>query len=757
MPTRSQRHLVAVGREASNGQGVDYDPGVITSFTAVGGLGNAKFSVTPGAGCDRVNVYRVPAGGTLDKAVHPMIPSFCTPNLPMTFYDGDPDVVNIAAGTAQVGRQWMPGAVAPGFTDNFNRANANLEASAVSSGGGSWSHDGRFAGAGVIDTNVLRSNVGDNFGSAYKTPDVGSLDHYCQYKVADITSSPAPFVCCRLIDVWNYIGIRNGPTSTEVYARVAGTFIAQYLGAASAIGDIIRLACVGSTWVVSRNGAILASGTIPPELLARGGTGVVMRSLLTNKFEDVEFGKVDKYTHGATNLENRVMTSLDGINWAGGTVPTDASPQQWSAVCWAPELNLFCAVATSGGTPTTMRAMTSPDGINWTIRTSVALSFRGMCWGGPAGAKLFVAVSSGALTNNIATSPDGITWTARTKANTTPLYGVCWSQELGLFCAVANSGALGKRAWTSPDGINWTERDTPVDNAWTYVCWSPELSLFVAVANAGSGTLDRVMTSPNGINWTIRTTPAGDHAWQAVTWGGPAGAKLFVAVAWSGSPTTNRIMTSPDGINWTTRTNPSGNALNSVLWVPELAKFITVAFSGATTVPRVQTSPDGINWTARLNAPTTPTWQSVAWSPTLGRLVAVALANGITYEKLWWSGAGAKAGETWRFAATVSDGTTLGTSNAIQTTFGNPDWEPATLTNSFGNATRRRIWSPTQDEDWVGFSVSTDAAVALSALAIFKENYKCAPQGTWDYYPFPATRSGVEGPGLPVVAGVVII
>jgi hypothetical protein len=61
------------------------------------------------------------------------------------------------------------------------------------------------------------------------------------------------------------------------------------------------------------------------------------------------------------------------------------------------------------------------------------------------------------------------------------------------------------------------------------------------------------------------------------------------------------------------------------------------------------------------------------------------------------------------------------------------------------------------DEDWVGFAVSTDAAVALSQCAIFKDSYKCAPQGIWDYYPFPATRSGVEGPGLPVVAGVVII
>jgi hypothetical protein len=69
-------------------------------------------------------------------------------------------------------------------------------------------------------------------------------------------------------------------------------------------------------------------------------------------------------------------------------------------VCWAPELGLFCAVASSG---TGNRVMTSPDGIVWTVRASAADN----------------------------------SW-----------YDLCWASELGLFCAVAFSGT-GNRAMTS--------------------------------------------------------------------------------------------------------------------------------------------------------------------------------------------------------------------------------------------------------------------------------------------------------------------
>jgi len=83
-------------------------------------------------------------------------------------------------------------------------------------------------------------------------------------------------------------------------------------------------------------------------------------------------------------------------------------------------------------------------------------------------------------------------WTIRTSAVDNDWLSVCWSPELGLFCAVASTGT-GNRVMTSPDGITWTIRTSAADNEWYFVCWSPELGLFCAVADSGTG--NRVMTS----------------------------------------------------------------------------------------------------------------------------------------------------------------------------------------------------------------------------------------------------------------------
>ena len=104
------------------------------------------------------------------------------------------------------------------------------------------------------------------------------------------------------------------------------------------------------------------------------------------------------------------------------------------------------------------------------------------------------------LSNKITAS-----WTERTHATANSWFGVCWSPELGLFCAVAG-GTVGTRVMTSPDGINWTSRtEATGTKTWVSVCWSPALGLFCAVAS--NSATDSVMTSPDGINWTFRTTP----------------------------------------------------------------------------------------------------------------------------------------------------------------------------------------------------------------------------------------------------------
>ena len=83
-------------------------------------------------------------------------------------------------------------------------------------------------------------------------------------------------------------------------------------------------------------------------------------------------------------------------------------------------------------------------------------------------------------------------WTARTSATNNAWFSVCWSSELGIFCAVSWNGT-GNRVMTSPDGITWTVRTSAVDNAWHSVCWSSELGIFCSVADSGTG--NRVMTN----------------------------------------------------------------------------------------------------------------------------------------------------------------------------------------------------------------------------------------------------------------------
>lgn len=265
-----------------------------------------------------------------------------------------------------------------------------------------------------------------------------------------------------------------------------------------------------------------------------------------------------------------------------------------------------------------------------TTPTDVGTAFTSVCWSPELG--LFCAVAWNGTTK-VATSPDGINWTTRTIPGSSANWeSICWSPGLHLFVAVANSAAAPDDlalVMTSPDGINWTRR-TPSNTAlpWYDVCWSAELGIFVAVCSS-IYTTTSVMTSPDGINWTLRTTPVANY-WMSICWAASIG--LFCAVAYNGNfVNTDKIMTSPDGINWTIRTSATKNELTAVCWSPELNLFVIIDDYSELGIPNhVQTSPDGINWTARTSAGdqydngTWFEWWNICWSKEQGVFVAVA-------------------------------------------------------------------------------------------------------------------------------------
>ncbi len=93
---------------------------------------------------------------------------------------------------------------------------------------------------------------------------------------------------------------------------------------------------------------------------------------------------------------------------------------------------------------------------------------------------------------------------------------MCWSDKLGMYCAVSSDDATADAVMTSTNGIDWTVRTTPAGNRWVNVCWNPGVQAFVAISY--NGTSNQVMSSPDGITWTIQTTPE-DNSWFTVSAG----------------------------------------------------------------------------------------------------------------------------------------------------------------------------------------------------------------------------------------------
>jgi microcystin-dependent protein len=337
---------------------------------------------------------------------------------------------------------------------------------------------------------------------------------------------------------------------------------------------------------------------------------------------------------GATNSNNRIMTSTDGSSWTL-VDPGSGKYLSWRSITWVQQFNngngMLIAVASTGPFGRIMYTNTSSGSTGWELVIAGSLNaWRGIVSGGGRA----VAVASSGV-DRVITSTNGTTWSKPSlmghKGN---WKSIAWSPDVSRFVVVGHNS---DDVLTSNDGITWT-RNTAHNRSWNSVIWAPPSSgvhngLFVAVASSGSSN-ERIMTSPNGLTWTIRTSPS-EVAWQSVTWSPEL--KLFLAVANSG---TNRIMRSTDGgVTWTggsaASSNDSATASQSwrtVKWIPELGYFVALSTSGTN---RMIVSPDGVNWVARTGVPALD-WTSLDYSPDIGRFVSVA--NGGSGSRIAYSG-----------------------------------------------------------------------------------------------------------------------
>lgn len=186
------------------------------------------------------------------------------------------------------------------FSDTFDRANANLEDTAISSSGGTWTHDGSIAGGFRIFGNALDCQTTDPIGSAYKAPNVGTTDHFVEFKLPSVSVLTGPFACCRMTDNGTYVGVRAGANTTinwgyiQVYRRSGGgTSLVQLYQAGDLSAhnnDIFKLGVIGNNFYLLQNGNLRTSGSIGDASLTSTGTGLLARSTTGILFNDFRTG-----------------------------------------------------------------------------------------------------------------------------------------------------------------------------------------------------------------------------------------------------------------------------------------------------------------------------------------------------------------------------------------------------------------------------------------------------------------------------------
>lgn len=214
----------------------------------------------------------------------------------------------------------------------------------------------------------------------------------------------------------------------------------------------------------------------------------------------------------SSGTDNRVMTSVDGINWE---LRTSVANNDWQSITWSPTLKLFVAVSNTGTIVPPIdedvpanpnlenRVMTSKDGIEWDIQSAYNNNWTSVIWADGIGDDdngLFVAVSSSGINHRVMISNDGEQWTQQesptnnwtsvvfaNKSVTAIVDDVQVTTNEYLLVAVSWTGE-GNRVMTSRDGKVWVIQKSIFDYNWSSIAWSPELDLFVAVSISNSIT-----------------------------------------------------------------------------------------------------------------------------------------------------------------------------------------------------------------------------------------------------------------------------
>lgn len=352
-----------------------------------------------------------------------------------------------------------------------------------------------------------------------------------------------------------------------------------------------------------------------------------------------------------------LLTSTDGIGWAGVRLPAGASGVQDMA--YGPQG--YVAVANNS-------LMFSADGVNWSMANVTASNDANtldphylQIWTVAAGNGVFVATG----VQGIATSTDGVNWQSR---HTTPQY--VYSEDIyqitfgaGRFVGVGYGGN-----YTSVDGVTWSTFTVPSgrlygvaygngmfvagDGAMTYtstdgLTWSPGGSISDTTARTFEGPVSfsggrffaygekGVDSSTDGVHWAqVYTNPSKDI--NALLTGVASNGSETVITGWTGV-----LLHGVNDGKWTDAGLGSNSAVNAL----DCADDVCVAWLANGALLRSTDS--GATW-----AMSNPTGGVPMRTITHGNGLFVAAGTGVVYtspDGITWTNAG--IGSTATFSA----------------------------------------------------------------------------------------------------------
>jgi hypothetical protein len=425
-------------------------------------------------------------------------------------------------------------------------------------------------------------------------------------------------------------------------------FINKYVAVAGGGSNRAAWSSDGISWTPVAIGAILdagdwrsiaTNGTIIVAVAGLTGTKRVMTSTDgmawtagSSADETAAWGSVawssdlGLFVAVASSGTTRAMVSSDGINWT--LRPTGYDTLSWLGVEWIPNIKAFVAVGTSTATAMIM----SYNGYDWFANTSfVGYALYGIMWSTTLNR---ICVWSINAAYRIYTSPNAFNWHYALGAGTT-ISPTCMSDARSINTVLAG---VASATWYVNDyqsQIAYSRNVNQASNVFiNSSVYSTTFNKWYAVDNStGQNKPSGIYTSTDGFLWEYTNAP--NLAYPKIIQATISGVPTLVALSGSNPVSTMNVHLSTDGINW--RSYSIGDSTTTswagIEWSSSLSLFVAITSSGT---KRVYTSPDGKVWTARNSADDTKAWYKLVWASGAGgtgRFIATALniANNFMY------------------------------------------------------------------------------------------------------------------------------